>query len=63
MSKYKNYCNWCEKETLHYEWTEDGYGGSGASRIFTTIVSLGMSNLMIDTYLKCLTCNKTKCIK
>jgi hypothetical protein len=63
MSRYKNYCSNCQRETLHYEWTEDAYGGSGTTRIFTSIISLGMSNLITYTFIKCLSCNKKRCIK
>ena len=39
-------------------WTEDGYGATGFERIFSTILSAGMSNLACSTYCKCLSCRK-----
>lgn len=63
MSNYKNYCSECDRETLHKEWTEDGYGASGGARILTTLISLGMSNITCDTYVKYLSCGETNHIK
>lgn len=60
MEKIKTYCSNCCKETIHVIWTEDGYGASDAARIFTTIISLGMSNIDCTTYSKCINCGKIK---
>ena len=59
MSKYRNYCKKCDRDTLHKEYTEDGYGATGGARILTSILSLGMSNIACDTYSKCLSCGKS----
>lgn len=58
MKEIKTYCPNCRKETIHIIWTEDSYGASGLSRIFSSILSVGMSNLHCTTYCKCLSCGK-----
>ena len=60
MKTIKTYCPECDKETVHIIWTEDGYGASGVARIFSTLISLGMTNLACTTYGKCISCGKTK---
>ena len=50
----------CDKETVHIIWTEDAYGASGVARIFSTLLSVGMSNLACTTYSKCISCGNTK---
>ena len=63
MSKYiKSYCPDCKRVTTHKITTEDAYGASGITRIFTTIISLGTSNLMTETKCTCLSCGNTKII-
>lgn len=63
MSKYiKTFCPECNMITTHRIVTEDAYGASGAARILTTIISLGMSNLMTETKSTCLSCGKEKII-
>lgn len=54
MKTIKTYCPECDKETIHVIWIEDGYGASGVARIFSTLISLGMSNLACTTYSKCM---------
>lgn len=56
MKSTESYCPHCCKQTTHVIWTEDGYGAEGISRIFTSILSLGMSNIACTTYCKCLVC-------
>lgn len=58
MKTIKIYCPKCKKETTHIMWTEDSYGATGFERIFSTILSAGMSNLACSTYCKCLSCRK-----
>jgi hypothetical protein len=60
MKTIKTYCPECDKETVHIIWTEDGYGASGVARIFSSLLSLGTSNLACTTYSKCISCGKTK---
>ena len=60
MKYVETYCPNCEKKTIHVIWTEDGYGASGVARIFSTLISLGLSNLACTTYSKCISCGKTK---
>ena len=50
------YCPECESKQEHVIWTEDGYGCEGAARVFSSILSLGTSNLGCTTYAKCLNC-------
>lgn len=57
MKYIEAYCPNCEKKTTHVIWTEDGYG---AARIFTSLLSLGMVNLVYTTYSKCISCGKIK---
>lgn len=54
------YCPNCGRETIHVIYTEDGYGASGVARIFSSLLSLGTSNLACTTYSKCISCGKTK---
>lgn len=54
MKTIKTYCPECDKETVHIIWTEDAYGASGVARIFSTLLSVGMSNLACTTYSKCI---------
>ena len=35
-------------------------GASGVARIFSTLLSVGMSNLACTTYSKCISCGNTK---
>ena len=60
MEKIKTYGSNCCKETIHVIWTEDGYGASSVARIFSSLLSLGTSNLACTTYSKCISCGKTK---
>ena len=60
MKTVKTYCPKCGKETTHVVYVEDGYGASGAARIFTTILSFGMSNLVTTKYSTCCSCGCTK---
>lgn len=60
MKYIKIYCPECNKKTTHVIWTEDSYGASGFSRIFSSILSVGMSNLHCSTYCKCLSCGEIK---
>jgi hypothetical protein len=39
-----------------YNWIEDAYGASGVARIFSTLLSVGTSNLVCTTYSKCMSC-------
>lgn len=57
MKQIKTYCPNCGRETIHVIWTEDG---SGVARIFSSLLSLGTSNLACTTYSKCISCGKTK---
>lgn len=41
MKYVKTYCPYCNKDTVHVIWTEDGYGASGIARIFSTLLSMG----------------------
>lgn len=50
MKTIKTYCPECDKETVHIIWTEDAYRASGVARIFSTLLSVGMSNLACTTY-------------
>lgn len=43
-----------------FESSEDGYGASGIARIFSTILSMGMSNLACTKYSKCVSCGDIK---
>lgn len=43
-----------------YNLAEDAYGASGVARIFSTLLSVGMSNLACTTYSKCISCGNTK---
>lgn len=63
MKHIKTYCSNCGEETTHIIWTEDGYGASGVARIFSSILSLGMSNLHCDTICECLNCGRKRIIK
>lgn len=56
MKTIKTYYPECDKETVHIIWTEDGY--SDIARIFSTLISLGMSNLVCTKYSKCNSCGK-----
>lgn len=56
MEYIKTYCPNCDKETLHAVYTENGYGVFRLTRIFTTIISVGISNFNCHTYSKCLSC-------
>lgn len=58
MKTIKTYCPECDKETVHIIWTEDGY--SDIARIFSTLISLGMSNLVCTKYSKCVSCGDIK---
>lgn len=58
MKTIKTYCPECDKETVHIIWTEDGY--SDIARTFSTLISLGMSNLVCTKYSKCISCGKIK---
>ena len=60
MKQIKTYCPNCGRETIHVIYTEDGSGASGVARIFSTLISLGTSNLACTTYSKCISCGKTK---
>ena len=60
MKQIKTYCPNCGRETIHVIYTEDGYGASGVARIFSTLISLGMSNLVCTKYSKCISCGKTE---
>lgn len=60
MKQIKTYCPNCRRETIHIIWTEDGYGVSGVARIFSSLISLGMANLICTTYSKCISCGGTK---
>lgn len=60
MKTIKTYCPECDKETVHIIWTEDAYGASGVARIFSTLLSVGMSNLACTTYSKYISCGNTK---
>ena len=60
MKYVETYCLNCGRETIHVIWTEDGYGASGVARIFSTLISLGMSNLACTTYSKCMSCGDIK---
>ena len=60
MKTIKTYCPECDKETVHIIWTEDAYGASGVARIFSTLLSVGMSNLACTTYSKCISCGNNK---
>nr|DAI57915.1 MAG TPA: hypothetical protein [Caudoviricetes sp.] len=39
---------------------EDSYGVSGIARVFSSLLSLGMVNLVYTTYSKCISCGKIK---
>lgn len=60
MKYLVTYCPTCKEKTIHVIWTEDGYGASGVARIFSTLISLGLSNLACTTYSKCISCGETK---
>lgn len=60
MKQIKTYCPACDKDTIHVIFTEDAFGASGYARIFTTLLSLGVSNLVCTTYFKCLSCGRCK---
>lgn len=60
MKYLTTYCPTCGEKTIHVIWTEDGYGASGVARIFSTLISLGLSNLACTTYSKCISCGETK---
>lgn len=60
MKNIRTYCPKCGKETTHIIYIEDGYGASGVSRIFTTLISFGMCNLVITKYSTCCSCGHTK---
>lgn len=55
MKQIKTYCPNCGRETIHVIYTEDG-----VARIFSSLLSLGTSNLACTTYSKCISCGKTK---
>lgn len=57
MAKYKYiYCEECGCKEEHIVWTEDILGAEGAARIFTSIMTLGISNIGCYTYAECLNC-------
>lgn len=60
MKHIRTYCSNYKEETIHVIWTESGYGASGVARIFSSLLSLGTSNLACTTYSKCISCGKTK---
>ncbi len=60
MKQIKTYCPNCGRETIYIIWTEDGYGASGVARIFSSLLSLGVSNIDCTTYSKCTNCGKIK---
>ena len=60
MERIKTYCPNCNRETIHVIWTESGYGASGVAIIFSSLLSLGTSNLACTTYSKCISCGNTK---
>ena len=60
MEYVKTYCPYCNKDIVHVIWTEDGYGASGTARIFSTLLSMGMSNIVCNTYSKCISCGTTE---
>lgn len=60
MEYVKTYCPYCNKDTVHVIWTEDGYGASGIARVFSTILSMGMSNIVCNTYSKYISCGTTE---
>lgn len=60
MKQIKTYCPNCGRETIHVIYTEDGYGAFGVARIFSSLLSLGTSNLACTTYSKGISCGKTK---
>lgn len=60
MEYVKTYCPYCNKDTVHVIWTEDGYGASGTARIFSTLLSMGMSNIVCNIYSKCISCGTTE---
>lgn len=50
------YCAECNKNTKHIIWIEDALGCSGVARIFSSIISLGISNIACTTYCECTRC-------
>lgn len=59
MAKYiETYCPKCGKVTTHRIHTEDDLGSSGASRIFSTIITLGFALLDCRTFSVCLSCGR-----
>lgn len=46
--------------TYYIVWMEDSYGVSGIARVFSSLLSLGMVNLVYTTYSKCISCGKIK---
>lgn len=57
MKYVKTYCPYCNKDTVHVIWTEDGYGASGIARIFSTLLSMGIA---CTKYSKCVSCGDIK---
>ena len=60
MKYIKTYCPCCGRKTTHVIWTEEGYGASGVARLFTTLISLEVSNIVCNTYSKCISCGTTE---
>ena len=58
--KFKTlYCHECQHPTEHVIWTEDALGCESIARVFSSIISLGVSNIACTTYCKCTVCGET----
>lgn len=55
MKQIKTYCPNCGRETIHVIWIKDGYGASDVTRIFSSLISFGMANLVCTVCSKCIT--------
>ena len=56
----REYCPYCDKETNVKKYKADNRGKTSTSeRIWFGIFTLGMSEMMIETEYKCLSCGNT----
>ena len=56
----KEYCPYCDKETKVKKYKADNQGKMDtAERLFFGVFTLGMSEMMLETEYKCLSCGNT----
>ena len=58
MKTINTYCPICDRTTAHTIYTTNSYGETGFDRLFSGIVTLGMSEIDSLTVIKCINCGK-----